>query len=180
MKIYHFDEKTGERLGQAEAAIDPLETKRAGAPRYLLPASATLAPPPEVGEHEAAVFDPGEESWYIAPDFRGAVHYDPETGQRLVIETLGVLPEVTETPPADLLEPRWTGWTWIEGAGADDIAASFRQSTLAELAATDAGLGRVVEDLIELLTAKGTITQEELPQAARDKIEARKQMRSEM
>ena len=178
MYVYHFDGTTLEFTGRSEARIDPLETERAGEPRYLVPALASTESPPEFGEHETAVFDPSAGSWYLAPDFRGAVHYDPETGRRLEIETPGVLPEVTVPPPTNLLKPRWSGWEWVEGSSAEETAAAAKQAILAELAATDAAMGRVVEDLIEVLAAKGTITMEELPQAAREKIAKRKLIRS--
>jgi hypothetical protein len=49
-----------------------------------------------------------------------------------------------------------------------------------ELAYMDREVPRVLEDLIDLLIAKNAIKLEDLPQAAQDKIQAKKQKRSEL
>jgi len=51
------------------------------------------------------------------------------------------------------------------------------QIKAAALAATDAGMVRVVEDLLTLLEAKGVLTAAELPQYEQDKIAARAALR---
>lgn len=42
MKIFHFDELTGELLGEGEARPDPMEPGR-----FLIPAWATTVEPPQ-------------------------------------------------------------------------------------------------------------------------------------
>ncbi len=53
-------------------------------------------------------------------------------------------------------------------------------ATLLDLAESDMAMARVVEDLIELLMLKGVIGLEELPQAAREKLEKRQVMRGSL
>jgi hypothetical protein len=48
------------------------------------------------------------------------------------------------------------------------------------LAHTDSGMPRIIEDLIDLLVAKGTITLADLPLAVRDKLAARKELRAKL
>jgi hypothetical protein len=60
----------------------------------------------------------------------------------------------------------------------DYLERTARSSELLEsLQATDADFVRVVEDLIELLTGKGLIAVEELPDAVRRKLDARAALR---
>ncbi|MCC6468589.1 MAG: hypothetical protein IT563_09725 [Alphaproteobacteria bacterium] len=47
-----------------------------------------------------------------------------------------------------------------------------------QLAASDAGMARVVEDLVDALVAKGVLDFADLAPAAQDKITARKALRS--
>ena len=179
MRIYHYRGDTGEFTGQSEAPLDPLETKRAGEAKYLIPALATIKESPLAGENQAAVFDQATGEWSIVPDYRGQVRYDPETGQGIEVDTVGVKPVGPEVPPpADLLKARWSGAEWIEAATAEDIAARDRETAIAELAATDAGMARVAEDLVEILLAKSLIQESDIPRAVRDKIAARKALRA--
>lgn len=52
MKVYHYDETTGELLGEGEARPDPMEPGR-----WLIPAHATTETPPEPKEGEMRCFD---------------------------------------------------------------------------------------------------------------------------
>lgn len=52
MKIYHYDQHTGEYMGDGEAAADPLEPGR-----WLIPAWATTIAPPEAVEGKVRYFD---------------------------------------------------------------------------------------------------------------------------
>ena len=74
---------------------------------------------------------------------------------------------------------------FIEDGGAVD--PEFTQAELDQniiddakqaLAATDADMPRVVEDLVDLLIANGVITETDLPQEARDKLTNRKAKRA--
>ncbi len=49
-----------------------------------------------------------------------------------------------------------------------------------ELIATDAAMARVIEDLVDVLIAKGVITEADLPDPARQKIDARRQLRQRL
>ncbi len=67
-----------------------------------------------------------------------------------------------------------TNETWtVRAATAQEIAAWKR----AQLADTDRAMPRVTEDLIDALTAKGLISPADLPQASRDKLARRKELR---
>ena len=58
------------------------------------------------------------------------------------------------------------------------VARSARSTALLEsLRETDADFVRVVEDLIDLLTAKGVIRGEDLPDPVRRKLQARAELR---
>jgi hypothetical protein len=52
MKVYHYDEKTGELLGDGDARPDPMEPGR-----WLIPAFATTVAPPEAQEGKMRCFD---------------------------------------------------------------------------------------------------------------------------
>jgi hypothetical protein len=71
---------------------------------------------------------------------------------------------------ANLADPYW-GLTTEQRAYAQKLA---------QIEATDSGFVRVVEDLIDTLVAKGAVALTDLPQAARDKINARKAIREEL
>ena len=49
-----------------------------------------------------------------------------------------------------------------------------------ELAASDKEMARVAEDLTDVLKTKGVITDSELPQAVRDKLAMRKELRAQL
>lgn len=51
---------------------------------------------------------------------------------------------------------------------------------LQELAVTDAEMARIAEDLISVLISKGTILENDLPEAARLKLQQRQTLRSEL
>ncbi|SCA55963.1 conserved hypothetical protein [Candidatus Terasakiella magnetica] len=50
-------------------------------------------------------------------------------------------------------------------------------ATLLDLAESDMAMARVIEDLIEILTLKGVIDLDDLPAAARDKLNQRQELR---
>lgn len=61
---------------------------------------------------------------------------------------------------------------------AAELADRARRSRLLELAATDPGMARILEDVIRLLEARGVITLPELPAGARARIEQRRALRA--
>ena len=50
----------------------------------------------------------------------------------------------------------------------------------AELAATDAGMARIAEDLFNVMLTKGLIAESDIPQPARDKLAQRSELRSKL
>ncbi|HBC94388.1 MAG TPA: hypothetical protein DCZ10_16185 [Pelotomaculum sp.] len=59
-----------------------------------------------------------------------------------------------------------------------DVLPKPQLMPLEQLSATDKGMARVAEDLIDLLLLKGTITETDLPEVVRQKLAERKQLRS--
>lgn len=64
MKAYLFDEHTKEYVGEIEAQIDPLESKKTGKDIWLLPANASFDKPLEPKEDNKIIFDNG---WKYEP-----------------------------------------------------------------------------------------------------------------
>lgn len=63
---------------------------------------------------------------------------------------------------------------------AAELAARERLAKIAELASSDAGMARVVEDLIAALEARGLLAFGDLPPEAQEKIEARRALRAQI
>lgn len=68
MKIYNYDSRTFEYLGEQNADLDPEETRQQGKNIYLLPANATFIKPPKKIENKARVFKSGQ--WDYESDYR--------------------------------------------------------------------------------------------------------------
>lgn len=103
--VYNYNPETGEYLGPETAHESPLEPGV-----YLIPAHSTETAPPEVGEHQAAVYSDG--AWTLVEDHRGEVWYDTATQERHEIKTLGIVPEAwTQIEPTDH-EAVWNGAAW--------------------------------------------------------------------
>lgn len=92
MRIWNLNPVTGEYLGQSIADDSPLEPGV-----YLIPAHATDVPPPEIGEHQAAVFRDG--AALIVPDWRGHRYWLADGSSHIITE-LGVV------PPAEALDEK--------------------------------------------------------------------------
>lgn len=93
MKIYHYHPETKEYLGKDLADKDPMVKGN-----WLIPANATSVKPPEVQEHQAAVFS--NDSWSVVPDYRG-FEFWLQNGEHHVINELGIVPpegHLTEKP----------------------------------------------------------------------------------
>lgn len=94
--LYHTHPVTGEFVGSSLARLDPLE----GLP--VIPAHATLTPPPEAVQGHTAVFAEGV--WTNVVDHRGQIFYRPD--RTPVTIALGVEPEQDwTTEPAPLSGP---------------------------------------------------------------------------
>lgn len=78
----------------------------------------------------------------------------------------------TEVPERPALTYRWNGEEWVSEKVAFNSASDYNR-----LLVYDLSMSRVLEDLISVLIAKGTITIDDLPADARDKIAAREALR---
>lgn len=63
---------------------------------------------------------------------------------------------------------------------AEEAVEYNRENTLLELHDSDIKMGRVVEDLVDLLFVKGLITPEDLPSEAMDRMARRKTLRDSL
>ncbi len=68
----------------------------------------------------------------------------------------------------------------IEAAWPAAQAALRKKDIEGQLARTDEGMARIVEDLIGLLVQRGFITEADLPETARDKLAERKNLRTQL
>lgn len=86
MKVYNYHPTTGEFQSEGTADPDQLVPDN-----WILPASSTAEPPPEVGEGNAAVYRDGD--WVAVADLRGQPYWT-EGRQRRTVDVLGFqLPE---------------------------------------------------------------------------------------
>lgn len=104
--VFHFDAVHGALLGQSAADASPLEPGV-----WLVPAYATLVPPPMVGEREVPVWDGS--AWATLPDWRGVALFSTADGSPVQIDRPGQSPQdvgATPTPRPD------DGHVWHDGA----------------------------------------------------------------
>lgn len=87
--VYNYHPVTGEFLNQGVADESPLEPGV-----LLIPANATLSPPPQEGVHQVAVFAAG--AWSLVADYRGQLYW-LDGVERQIFE-LGVRPPDGSTP----------------------------------------------------------------------------------
>jgi hypothetical protein len=120
MKIYHYSKENGEYMGSTNARLDPLELEL-GRKKYLMPINSTVVEPPVVSEKEVAIFNSGNDSWSILPDYRGDVEYDPIDGASKLVAKIDIIPGITEPPPKDLINPKWDLDKWVEGISKEDL-----------------------------------------------------------
>lgn len=90
MKIYNYDENTGEFLFECDAELDPAEWQINHKKIYLVPANATKTKPPKTSITQIAIFK--NDSWTIEDDFRGLYMVD-ENMSPVLVEKIGSLPE---------------------------------------------------------------------------------------
>lgn len=94
MKIYNYSPITKEFLGMSDADPSPLEPGQ-----FLVPAFATVRPPPATGANQRAVYSEIGAAWSIVPDFRGK-YFDKDNQSAYEISGLGVLPDANWTSSA--------------------------------------------------------------------------------
>lgn len=109
IKVYHYDENTGEYLTKSEEIIPP---------HTGLPADSTEVAPPDFKEGFAAVMENG--AWMQVEDHRGSMVYLKATAAAIPVITLGALLDtVTLTAPTsrfDVWNPDAEAWEVDEAA----------------------------------------------------------------
>ena len=139
MQTYKFNAQTKEYLYSREAFLDPLETKKAGKPVYLLPADSTFTEPLTAKDGYAVCWDGA--AWEYIEDHRqkqdkngehptgqGTPYWMPGDTWNTVphyMDKLGPLPEeaMLEAPakPAEVLEAE--RMTYAKDERTDAVAA---------------------------------------------------------
>ena len=103
MRLYDYDQVTGEFVGTLNAQPSPLEPGK-----FLIAAHSTPIAPPIAGFHEVARWT--GQAWELALDLRG-VEYWTAVGVRYIIQQINELPPVDslfaapESPPLPVLSP---------------------------------------------------------------------------
>jgi len=106
MQIYNYSNITGEFLSDSTARLDPIGQQP------MIPAYATLTPPPSAGNFQKAVFS--GDAWTLVEDHRGRQVWNTETVEQGIVNELGPLPEnVTVLNPSEIVYPKWEGGTWV-------------------------------------------------------------------
>lgn len=82
MKIYIYNTKTGEYIGEQNAQPNP---KRAG--EFLYPENSTTKTPPSLKQNESVVFKDGQ--WNIVKDYRGKEIVNLNTKEETTVQSLG-------------------------------------------------------------------------------------------
>lgn len=175
MKIYNYHPITKEFVSEKEAQLDPLESKLQDKDIYILPAHATFITCPKPEANCVWCFDEAKSKWFRHPDFRGDKVYVIPGGAEVVIKDIGEIPflNTREKPLMDF--PRWNGKTWETDTDAKQKAED--QEKKVALRASDAGMARAAEDLIDILIRKGIIQEEDIPVSLKGKIVERKALR---
>lgn len=103
LKIYEYDEKTLEYVGESEAYESPLEPGV-----FLFPANTTDAKPPKAGKNEVLCWNKSLNEWTVKPDFRGTTIYHKVTKEPYVIDKLGKLEGfINYTPQKPEMFHKW-------------------------------------------------------------------------
>ncbi len=94
--LYHYDPANGAFLRESGARLDPIDHMP------MVPAYATLVPPPQTTAHQVAIWDGG--AWHIEDDYRGTEYWLPD-GTHAVITEIGIAPppDAMDAPPPPLL-----------------------------------------------------------------------------
>ncbi len=91
MKIYNYHPDTKEYTGESKPQQDPMQSGK-----FLIPAYATIDPPPKVGTNKVAIRDSNK--WIVLPDYRGNITH---TGK---ITTIGQIPDHLTINADNLIE----------------------------------------------------------------------------
>jgi len=125
MKVYCYSKETKEFLGEKEANINPLKSKRVGKPSYFIPPNSTTIDPPKLKENQIAIFNMEKREWEVKDDYRGYIYYTFE-GEQNVITKIGEIPDKKYPtflpPPQTMIKPYWN----LEKKEWDEMALKFR------------------------------------------------------
>lgn len=91
MNIYHYDDYHKAYTHSSTAEADPEATRLKGKFVPLIPANATLTPPPPTENLQAAVFKNG--AWQVVPDYRGKKQVQIESMYVDTVRDVGALKE---------------------------------------------------------------------------------------
>lgn len=110
IKIYNLSSSTNEFIGKGDAFI-PANTG--------LPAYSTDIAPPDIADGFVAIFDSQSGEWSVVEDHRGETVYNILTGQAIIMNQLGNLPDdvVSIAPNGDFV--KWNGNEWVYDAEAE-------------------------------------------------------------
>ncbi len=149
MKVYNYNNQTGEFLSEEEAQRDPLEKEE----RYLIPASATAIKPLEVGKNEVAVFD--GENWVKKVDLRGKKYWNKQTKEEFVINEISdeLGSDYTDKEPTSQEEYIvWDGSNWVidEDKKQSSLEETETKSAISYLRQTDWYAIRKLETDVEI------------------------------
>lgn len=122
---YSFEMTTGELLGTETVYLE----KATGT--YPCATNVTFRRPPELREHECAVWNKAKDDWDIVADFRGMSWWNADGSFGGIIERLGDVDKITEEPPKaehyEVLQHNGDKWEkklkegWIKDKGTREI-----------------------------------------------------------
>lgn len=129
---YSYNIANGEFIGAETVYLE----KATGT--YPCAANVTFKKPPELRDHEAAIWNKNKRDWDVVPDWRGCPWFNDDGTFGGIIEELGKQDVITEEPPEVEIQESLTwkngGWQkkqkegWIK----DKAAGTWREMTQVE------------------------------------------------
>ena len=117
MKIYNYDD-LGIFTTEGFADPDPMCEGN-----FLIPANATVTPPPVCSENECVVWD--GEKWNITPDRRGAKFYSTVDGSEIIIDHIGSLSSNLTSEPCPGHAYEWKNNAWVYNIALDSPGTDY-------------------------------------------------------
>lgn len=90
-KIYYYNPKTFEYVGESYAQLDPMATKITGREIYTKPANTTFTEPPKLKDFELAIFNEDTGEWNVKKSYKGSYKWNVRTGVVSEITDNGLL-----------------------------------------------------------------------------------------
>lgn len=106
--VFNYHPVNKEYVGAAQADESPLEPGE-----YLVPAFATLKPPPATAVRETAVFNEGDDDWVVTPDYRSVSLYSTVDGHAIAVTEIGAQPDDTTERHRPSIYHDWDGVAWV-------------------------------------------------------------------